>query len=42
VLASFTIPRKRSAWLLVGCPTATVPVTTALVLALASFYTIGG
>jgi hypothetical protein len=39
VLGSFTIRRMRSAWLLVGCLTATVLVTTALVSALASFYT---
>jgi hypothetical protein len=40
LLGSFTIRRMRSAWLLVGCLTATVLVTTALVSALASFYTV--
>ncbi len=39
MLGSFTIRRMRSAWLLVGCLTATVLVTSALVSALASFYT---
>ncbi len=37
---SFTLRRMRSAWLLVGCLTGTVLVTTALVSALASFYTV--
>ncbi len=40
MLGSFTIRRMRSAWLLVGCLTATVVVTSALVSALASFYTV--
>ncbi|MGH3303710.1 MAG: FtsX-like permease family protein [Streptosporangiaceae bacterium] len=40
MLGSFTLRRVRSAWLLVGCLTATVLVATALVSALASFYTV--
>ena len=39
MLGSVTIRRMRSAWLLVGCLTATVLVTAALASALASFYT---
>jgi ABC-type antimicrobial peptide transport system permease subunit len=39
VLGSFTIRRMRSAWLLVGCLTATVLVASALVSALVTFYT---
>jgi hypothetical protein len=40
VLGSFTVRRMRSAWLLVGCLTATVLVTSAVVSALAAFYTV--
>jgi hypothetical protein len=40
VLGSFTLRRTRSAWLLVGCLTATVLVPTALVATLASFCTV--
>jgi hypothetical protein len=40
VLGSFTVRRVRSAWLLVGCLTATVLVTSALVSALAAFYAV--
>jgi hypothetical protein len=39
VLGSFTARRMRSAWLLVGCLTATVLVASALVSALVTFYT---
>jgi hypothetical protein len=39
VLGSFTVRRMRSAWLLVGCLTATVLVASALVTALVTFYT---
>jgi hypothetical protein len=39
VLGSFTVRRMRSAWLLVGCLTATVLVASALVSALVTFYT---
>jgi FtsX-like permease family len=39
VLGSFTVRRARSAWLLVGCLTATVLVASALVSALVTFYT---
>jgi hypothetical protein len=38
VLGSFTVRRTRSAWLLVGCLTATVLVASALVSALVTFY----
>jgi hypothetical protein len=39
VLGSFTVRRMRSAWLLVGCLTATILVAAALVSALVTFYT---
>lgn len=39
MLGSFTVRRMRSAWLLVGCLTATVLVASALVSALVTFYT---
>ena len=39
MLGSFTVRRMRSAWLLVGCLTATVLVAAALVSALVAFYT---
>jgi hypothetical protein len=38
VLGSFTVRRMRSAWLLVGCLTGTVLVTSALVAGLVTFY----
>lgn len=38
MLRSFTVRRMRSAWLLVGCLTASVFVTSALVSALVGFY----
>lgn len=38
MLGSFTVRRTRSAWLLVGCLTGTVLVTSALVAALVTFY----
>jgi hypothetical protein len=40
VIGSFTVRRLQSAWLLVGCLTVTVLVTSALVSALATFYTV--
>ncbi len=39
MLGSFTVRRMRSAWLLVGCLTATVLVAAALISALVTFYT---
>ena len=38
MLGSFTVRRTRSAWLLVGCLTATVLVTSALIAGLVTFY----